>query len=82
MKKFWEGFEKRAAAFTHATEIGGLGILAAPSIMAMTGKEMSPKAYHAAEIIGLGTLMLPSLGFAGNSMARRIARMRKRKYAF
>jgi len=78
---FWEGFEKRGSNLTHLAEIGGLGILAAPSIMELSGKKVSPKAYHAAEIIGLGTLMAPSLSYMGSKMRRRIARMRKRKYA-
>lgn len=57
--------EKKASMsenLTHAAELGGLGILAAPSIKKlMGGKEMSDHNKHITEVAGLGVLAAPSL---------------------
>ena len=44
----------------HAAEVGGLGVLAAPTIQKMRGKKMSERGEHAAELGGLGILAVPS----------------------
>ncbi len=44
----------------HAAEVGGLGILARPTIQKMRGKEVSSKSEHAHELAGLGVLAVPS----------------------
>lgn len=47
----------------HGLELGGLGILAAPSVYHMSsGKEWSDDSKHKAELVGLGALALPSMG--------------------
>jgi hypothetical protein len=65
MKEFWNGFEKKANAFAHAAELGGLGILAGPSVQELRHKPMSEKHKAIAETAGLGVLALPSLHEAG-----------------
>lgn len=64
MEKFWEGFEKKASAWGHAAEIGGLGILALPSIRSLKGKPMKEKHKDLAEVAGLGILAMPYLADA------------------
>ena len=61
MKIFKKGFEKRASALTHAAEIAGLGILAAPSIQRLRHKPMSESGASRAEVAGLGILAAPSV---------------------
>lgn len=55
---FWRGFEKQANTWTHAAELGGLGILAAhPAHNIIKGKsDWGDKA----EVAGLGVLAAPS----------------------
>jgi len=67
-KAFWEGFEKQGSAFGHAAELGGLGILAAPSVQKLRGKAMGEKAEHKTELAGLGVLAAPSALAAGKGL--------------
>jgi len=53
---FWDGFHKQANA---ATELAGLGMLAAPSIQHLRGKPMKESTSHKLELAGLGTLAAP-----------------------
>lgn len=71
---FWEGFEKQASAFAHAAELGGLGVLAAPSVQKLRGKPMGEKAEHKTELAGLGILAAPSLHAAGKGLLSRFAK--------
>ena len=41
---------------THAAEVGGLGILARPTVHKMQGKTVSKRSEHAHELVGLGVL--------------------------
>lgn len=45
---------------SHAAELAGLGILAAPSAAALAGKKVNESTAHKAELVGLGTLAAPS----------------------
>jgi hypothetical protein len=56
---------------THAAEVGGLGILAAPTIQKMRGKKMSEKGEHAAELGGLGVLAAPSAAHLAKHLIKR-----------
>ena len=76
MSEFWTGFEKRSSAIYHAAELGGLGILAAPSIRNMQGKPMSQKNKDRAEVAGLGVLADPSAVAAGKGLVSNV-----KKYA-
>lgn len=58
---FWLGFEKQASAFGHVAELGGLGLLAVPSVREMLGKKVSDKSKHRFELAGLGVLAAPSV---------------------
>jgi hypothetical protein len=60
--------EKHASAFAHAAELGGLGVLAAPAIQHLRGKEMSEGAKAKTEVAGLGILAAPSLHAAGKGL--------------
>lgn len=74
MKEFWQGFEKKAAInWGHAAELGGLGILAVPSIQSLRGKPMEEKHKDIAEVAGLGTLAAPYLVDAAKG-ARKLLR--------
>jgi hypothetical protein len=65
---FQLGFEKKANAFSHSTELLGLGILAAPNSLNLMHKPMSEKSKDIAEVGGLGILALPSIAhFAAKS---------------
>lgn len=69
--------KKVASGWAHAAELGGLGILAAPSVQHLRGKEMSEKNKSRAEIAGLGVLAAPTaLGVAkkGLGMLRKVKR--------
>jgi len=44
----------------HAFELGGLGILARPTIQEMRGQQVSERSKHIHEVAGLGTLAVPS----------------------
>lgn len=66
MNSFWDGFEKRASGWGTAAELGGLGVLAVPSIQKLRGHPMDEDTAAKMEILGLGTLAAPYLG----SMAR------------
>lgn len=70
---FWAGFEKEGSAFAHAAELGGLGVLAAPAIQHLRGKEMSEGAKAKTEVAGLGILAAPSLHAAGKGLLSRMA---------
>lgn len=59
--EFWLGFEKQASTFGHVAEIGGLGLLAVPSIQHLLGKKVSDKAKNTMELAGLGMLAAPSV---------------------
>lgn len=48
--------ELEKLAYHSVVDIAGLGILAAPTVQKMRGKEMSEKGTHAAELGGLGVL--------------------------
>ena len=78
MDAFWKGFDKQASIgehLYHAAEIGGLGILAAPSIKALaTGKKMSENKTHKYELAGLGLLAAPSAIHMGKSILSKIKR--------
>lgn len=65
---FWEGFEKRAGA---ASELAGLGMLAAPSIQYLRGKPMKEDTAHKVELAGLGTLAAPYLYNVGKKLVTR-----------
>ena len=65
---------------THAAEVGGLGVLARPTIQKMRGKEVSEKSEHAHELAGLGILAVPSaihLGHMAKSGYKAIKAMKK-----
>lgn len=66
MNNFWSGFEKRASGWSTAAELGGLGVLAVPSIQKLRGHPMDEDTAAKLEVLGLGTLASPYLG----SMAR------------
>ena len=66
MNNFWSGFEKRASGWSTAAELGGLGVLAVPSIQKLRGHPMDEDTAAKMEVLGLGTLAAPYLG----SMAR------------
>jgi len=61
MKKFFDGFEKKAGVGTHIAEVAGLGALAVPSLKHLTGKKLPEDTVHKLELAGLGTLALPSI---------------------
>lgn len=72
---FWKGFEKQAALsdhFAHAAEIGGLGILAAPSIQALRGKKMNEHKTHKYELAGLGVLAAPSIAHYAEPLLSKV----------
>lgn len=75
---FMQGFYKQASLgehLTHAAELGGLGILAAPSIKKMvTGKEMSENNKHKTELAGLGVLAAPSAVHVAKSLAGKFSK--------
>lgn len=52
--------EKQGSAFAHGAELAGLGILAAPAVQHLRGKEMSEGAKAKSEVAGLGVLAAPS----------------------
>jgi len=61
MNNFWMGFEKRSSGWSTAAELGGLGVLAVPSIQKLRGKPMDENTAAAMEVAGLGTLAAPYL---------------------
>ena len=56
MTNFWAGFEKQA---TNSVELAGLGLLAAPAVSHLAGKEWKEKNKNIAEVGGLGILAAP-----------------------
>lgn len=58
---FGDELEKIAHWSEHAAEIGGLGVLAAPTVAKMVGKPMSDKWKDRSELAGLGILAGPSV---------------------
>ncbi len=80
---FWLGFEKRAeeakegSALYHAAELGGLGILAAPSAAHLSGHKMKEDTQHKLELGGLGILAAPSLYEAGKGALKKLRALRK-----
>lgn len=62
MNNFWQGFTKRASGpWETAAELGGLGILAVPSIQKLRDKPVNEDTAAKMEIAGLGTLAAPYL---------------------
>ena len=61
----------------HLTEIGGLGVLAAPSVADLAGSPMDRHTSHMYELGGLGVLAAPSAIHAFNSFkkAPKLARV-------
>lgn len=57
---FSNELEKISSKWEHAAEIGGLGILAAPTIADMAGHPMSKKWKDRSELAGLGVLAGPA----------------------
>lgn len=53
---FSDELEKISSAGHAAVDLLGLGMLAAPSVQGLRGKEMSEKSKHKTELAGLGTL--------------------------
>ena len=72
LETFFEGFQKRANALSHAVELGGLGLLARPSIAKARGKPMSQKSEAHNEMAGLGVLAAPSAVSLGKSLLKRV----------
>ena len=68
---FWEGFEKRANTLGHIGELAGLGLLAAPSVQALRGKDMKESTKHKLELGGLGILAAPYAVSLGKKILRR-----------
>jgi hypothetical protein len=62
---------KVANSLEHAVELGGLGILARPSINHLRGKEMSERSKSWHETAGLGVLAAPSAYGIGKSLLTR-----------
>lgn len=54
----------------HLTEIGGLGVLAAPSVADLAGSPMDSHTSHMFELGGLGVLAAPSAIHAVNSFKK------------
>lgn len=76
--------KKVASAWAHAAELGGLGILAAPSVQHLRGKEMSEKNKSRAEVAGLGVLAAPTaIGVAkkGLGMLKKVKKASLKKQA-
>lgn len=72
-----QGMPKTGSAWAHAAELGGLGILAAPSVQHLRGKEMSEKNKSRAELGGLGVLAAPTAAVVakkGLDMLRKVKR--------
>ncbi len=53
-------FPKLASVLDHAVELGGLGILARPSIQKLRGKPVTERSESKHELLGLGALAAPS----------------------
>lgn len=73
MDSFWDGFTKRAADSTaeHAAEIGGLGMLAYPSVQHFRKVHMPENTKHKLELAGLGVLAAPSVYHLGRRVLGR-----------
>lgn len=65
---FWQGFVKSANA---AAELGGLGMLAIPSIQSLRGKPMKDSTKDKLEIAGLGTLAAPYVAGMAKKLVTR-----------
>lgn len=65
---FWLGFEKKANI---AAELGGLGLLAVPSIQNLRGKPMNEHTKDKFELAGLGTLAAPYAVQGAKKLLRR-----------
>ncbi len=65
---------KEANLWLHGAEIGGLGVLARPSVQALRRKDTSPHERSAAkhELAGLGILAVPSAYEVAKAGIRRI----------
>lgn len=57
---FKQELSKISSGWEHAAELGGLGLLAAPSVGHLRGKEWSEKNKSKAEVAGLGILAAPT----------------------
>jgi len=73
MENFWTGFEKEAANARAIAEVGGLGVLALPSIQKLRGKPMNEDTAAKLEVLGLGTLAAPELHHLGGAAWKKIA---------
>lgn len=71
MHNFWSGFQKRGSGLSTAAELGGLGILAVPSIQDLRDKPMGNKTKAALEVAGLGTLAAPYVSEIGKKILTR-----------
>lgn len=79
-----QGMPKTGSGWSHAAELGGLGILAAPSVQHLRGKEMSEKNKSRAEIAGLGVLAAPTAATVakkGLGMLKKVKRASVKKQA-
>lgn len=65
--------EKTSNAFTHGTELAGLGILAKPSIDRLRGKHVDERKAAKQEVAGLGVLAAPSAAHFGNQALKKVA---------
>ena len=63
---------------THAAEVGGLGILARPTVHKMQGKTVSKRSEHAHELVGLGVLAAPSAAHLGHMAYKGIKGLAKK----
>lgn len=75
MENFWDGFEKKAVNWGHigstGAELGGLGVLAAPSVQRLRGKPMKDNTAAKYEVAGLGALAAPYVVRGAKSILTR-----------
>jgi hypothetical protein len=75
MEQFWTGFEKRAVDWGHvgstAAELGGLGVLAVPSVQHLRGKPMNENTSAKMELAGLGALASPYVVRGAKALLRK-----------
>ncbi len=66
-----KGFQAVKPHLGHVAELGGLGILAKPSIDEMRGKQVDEKTKARTEVAGLGVLAAPSAMALGKHLLTR-----------
>lgn len=66
---FIEGFMKAAS---HAAELAGLGMLAAPSAAELSGHKVNSATKSKIELAGLGTLAAPSAMAVGKKLIGKL----------